>query len=128
MTPNEALAAIINEWPHSVVAPKICDAYRVLRSHIEATTPWLPPQQEGFGPWIEYWPCDPGPRVNDEVFVLAEIDRKKKYTPQVRGLARNVVWENTGRSAIVAYCVKLPDADGKAAERKNALENRCGND
>ena len=90
----------------------LCEpAYKRLRAFIEANTPWLPPRQEGFGPWIEYWPGDPGPRVNDEVLVLSEIESKKKYAPKVRGLARDVAWENTGRSAIIAYCVKLPEAE-----------------
>ena len=107
MTPMEALATLINDWPSVYLPPEVIRAYDALKAHIEANQPWYPPRQEGFGPWIEYWPGDPGPRVNDEVLVLAEIERKKKHTPKVRGLARDVAWENTGRSAIIAYCVKL---------------------
>ena len=111
MTPME-----IVEWLDAAFATgdredKMDQAVATLRAFIEANTPWLPPQQEGFGPWIEWKPGDPGPRVNDEVLVLSEIERKKKYAPKIRGLARDVAWENTGRSAIVAYCVKLPEVE-----------------
>ena len=110
MTPKQALDCVEARIPEASLL-NVKAARAILRAFIEANTPWLPPQQEGFGPWIEYWPGDPGPRVNDEVLVLAEIERKKKYTPKVRGLARDVAWENTGRSAIIAYCVKLPEVE-----------------
>jgi hypothetical protein len=128
MTPNEALAAIINEWPHSVVTSKICEAYRVLRSHIEASQPWLPPQQEGFRPWIEWKPGDLGPHVNDTVVILLQKMREAKAGPKLihTNLAQAFPWVD-GPNLIVAYCVKLPDADGKFAGRKNAFENGCGN-
>jgi hypothetical protein len=101
--------------------------YRRLHAFIEANTPWLPPQQEGFGPWIEWEPGDPGPRIGDIVCILRGANRDKRmwYRQTFEGPAKQWSW---GGNDIVAYCVKLPDAYVKAAGRKNAFENGCGND
>ena len=106
----------------------LCEpAYKRLRAFIEANTPWVPPQQEGFGPWIEWKPGDPGPRIGDIVRILRGTNRDKRMWDRqtFEGLAKQWSW---GGNDIVAYCVKLPDADDKAVGRENAFENGCGND
>ena len=97
-----------------------------IKAFIEANSPWLPPQQEGFGPWVEWKPGDLGPRIGDIVCILRGTNRDThRWVRQTfEGCAEQWSWCG---SDIVAYCVKLPDADGKAAKRKNAFENGCGN-
>jgi hypothetical protein len=128
MTPKEALATLINDWPSVYLPPEVIRAYDALKAHIEATTPWLPPRQQGFGPWIEWKPGDLGPRVTDQVLVILAHMRDKRIKPEEIKAAPHWTWRTDVANPIVAYCVKLPDADGKFAGRKNAFENGCGND
>ena len=102
-------------------------ARNAIKAYIEATAPWLPPQQEGFGPWIEWKPGDLGPRIGDIVCILRGRNRDNRmwYRQTFEGPAEQ--WSWCGND-IVAYCVKLPDADDKAVGRENAFENGCGND
>ena len=81
-----------------------------LRAFIEQHEPWLPPQQEGFGPWIEYKPGDKGPRVGDKIRVLLLAMRQAKVEPFDLDIERANVfqWGPVG-NPIVAYCVKLED-------------------
>lgn len=104
-------------------------ARNAIKAFIEANQPWYPPRQEGFGPWIEWKPGDPGPRVNDTVVILLQEMREAKAGPKLihANLAQAFPWVD-GPNLIVAYCVKLPDAYVKAAGRKNVFENGCGND
>ena len=127
MTPMEALATLINDWPSVYLPPEVIRAYDALKAHIEANQPWYPPQQEGFGPWIEWKPGDLGPRVGDIVCILRGRNRDNRmwYRQTFEGPAEQ--WSWCGND-IVAYCVKLPDADDKAVGRENAFENGCGND
>lgn len=108
MTPKEAV-----EWLESAYgrggAPKIDRAIAVLRTFVDTNTPWLPPQQEGFGPWIEYRVGDPGPRVTDAVQVLYERDRARRLWDGERS-ASEFPWHRT-HDPIVAYCVKLREAE-----------------
>ena len=101
-------------------------ARNAIKAYIEANTPWLPPQQEGFGPWIEWKPGDLGPRIGDIVRVLIKSNRETRNWEHQRyeGCADEWSWCHHG---VVAYCVKLPDADDKAVGRKYAFENGCGN-
>lgn len=101
-------------------------ARNAIKAFIEAKQPWLPPQKEGFGPWIEWKPGDLGPRIGDIVCILrgASRDSRRWARQTFEGPAEEWSWFG---SDIVAYCVKLPDADGKAVERKYAFENGgCG--
>ena len=103
-------------------------AYDRLKAFIEANQPWYPPRQEGFGPWIEWKPGDPGPRVNDTVVILLQEMRESKAGPKPihANLAQAFPWVD-GPNLIVAYCVKLPDAYVKAAGRRYAFESGgCG--
>ena len=77
-----------------------------IKAYIEANTPWLPPQQEGFGPWIEWKPGDLGPRVGDIVCILRGTNRDKRMWDRqtFEGHAKKWSW---GGNDIVAYCVKL---------------------
>ena len=127
MTPKEALATLINDWPSVYLPPEVIRAYDALKAHIEATTPWLPPQEEGFGPWIEYRVGDPGPRVTDQVLVLLSHMRDRRIKPKEIKYAPHWTWHDDVANHVVAYCVKLPDADDKAVGRKYAFENGCGN-
>lgn len=98
-------------WDRVTKAPSIseAEAYKRLRAHIEANQPWLPPQQEGFGPWIEYRVGDPGPRVTDTVCLLLRKMRELRLAPTglTPGSAREFVWDGNAPNPIVAYCVKL---------------------
>ena len=128
MTPME-----IVEWLDAAFATgdredKMDQAVATLRAFIEANQPWLPPQQEGFGPWIEWKPGDLGPRVGDIVRILQGASRgSRRWDRQTfEGPAKQWSWCG---NYIVAYCVKLPDADDKAVGRKYAFENGgCGDD
>ena len=102
-------------------------ARNAIKAYIEANQPWLPPQQEGFGPWIEWKPGDLGPRIGDIVRVLRKPNRDIREWSHQKFGGRVEQWSWCG-SDIVAYCVKLPDAYVKAAGRKNVFENGCGND
>lgn len=68
--------------------------------------PWYPPQQEGFGPWVEHdgagLPVDPG----TVVLVLWPMEREaRRYAPEPACEAK---WRHWGEGcAMVAYCVKL---------------------
>lgn len=84
-------------------------AYDRIKAFIEANTPWLPPQQEGFGPWIEYRVGDPGPRVGDEVVVMYNGDRSTRDCSNILSMAYAERWAQEDH--IVAYCVKLDPAN-----------------
>lgn len=110
MTPMEVV-----EWLDAAFATgdredKIDQAVATLRAFIEANTPWLPPQQEGFGPWIEWKPGDLGPRVGDIVCILRGTNRdNRSWVRQTfEGCAEQWSWCG---SDIVAYCVKLPEVE-----------------
>ena len=85
-------------------------AYDRLKAFIEANQPWYPPRQEGFGPWIEWKPGDPGPRIGDivRIFRGASRDSRRWARQTFEGPAEEWSWFG---SDIVAYCVKLPDAE-----------------
>jgi len=88
-------------------------AYYRLRDFIKQHEPWYPPQQEGFGPWIEYRPGDEGPRVGEVVFILSARDRDEKtFRGGISGgTASGFYWrERSDGAQIVAYCVKLDEA------------------
>ena len=85
-------------------------AYNRLRAFIEAHEPWLPPQQPGFGPWIEYREGDKGPHITDVVMIVTKRERQTKSSPLWEKSARNWDWVVEGVPGdIVAYCVKLED-------------------
>ena len=109
-TPLEDLNYFLEQTLETV--PRfICEPpYERLRAFIEANTPWLPPQQEGFGPWIEWKPGDLGPRIGDivRIFRGASRDSRRWARQTFEGPAEEWSWFG---SDIVAYCVKLPDAE-----------------
>lgn len=111
MTPKQALDCVEARIPEASLL-NVKAARAILRAFIEANTPWLPPQQEGFGPWIEYGPGDPGPHINDTVVVLLQGRREAKVVPKPTKacLARTLHWGESF-NPIVAYCVKLPEAE-----------------
>ena len=79
-------------------------AYMRLRAFIEHHQPWLPPQQPGFGPWIEYKLGDKGPRIGDVVHILKQFERNKRaFFADAADTADCWTWDDE----VVAYCVKL---------------------
>lgn len=81
-------------------------AYERLRAFIEQHEPWLPPQQEGFGPWIEFREGDKGPHVNDVVHILTRGEQDaRRFDHAASMVAKHWGW--TGD--YVAYCVKLDE-------------------
>lgn len=68
---------------------------------------WLPPQQEGFGPWIEFeGPYDRSPVAADtEVGYLLRVERKAQCYHHEGHPAGAYRWG----SLCVAYCVKLEE-------------------
>lgn len=83
-------------------------AYERLLKFIEDNIPWYPPQQEGYGPWIEYKTGDPGPRVNDVTKIISAGDRVTKSFYCDKGEpARKFSWVvECSLNKVVAYCVK----------------------
>ena len=79
-------------------------ARNAIKAFIEANQPWLPPQQEGFGPWIEWKPGDPGPRVTDTIHVLLVSERAARTFDASDAGSAQTRWQNQNT---VAYCVKL---------------------
>lgn len=71
---------------------------------------WLPPQQEGFGPWIEWTGGDCPVAAEDETQVLLSMERRHEtYRPEclAAGLYR---WSRKNKARdVVAYCVKLEE-------------------
>ena len=106
MTTKEALAYVrgcFGSNPHK----KLGLALDALEKHIEATTPWLPPQQEGFGPWIEYRVGDPGPREFEIAARLTKDERESRDYDHAPAQALDLCWVDS----TVAYCVKLPETE-----------------
>lgn len=80
-----------------------------VRSFIITHAPWLPPQPEGFKPWIEFVPGDPGPRIGETVAALTRNERARKSYSYRAGSVFSWTWTNSGTEPVVAYCVKLPE-------------------
>lgn len=78
-------------------------AYERLLKFIKYNTPWYPPQQEGYGPWIEYRKGGPEPRVEDIVHVLTPYERAQRDFDASQAAPAYEYWPIT---CVVAYCVK----------------------
>lgn len=81
---------------------------------------WLPPQQEGFGPWIEFTGPYGQPPVAEDTRVGCLLRKERednRYSPEVLR-ARSDMWG----SHCVAYCVKLeePQVEQPAARGQSA--------
>lgn len=109
MTPKEALDCVEARIPETSLL-NVKAARAILRAFIEANTPWHPPQQEGFGPWIEWKPKDLGPRIGEIVRVLLKSNREARNWEHQRYEGRADKW-SWCRHGVVAYCVKLPEAE-----------------
>ena len=109
MTPKQALDCVEARIPEASLL-NVKAERAILRAFIEANTPWLPPQQEGFGPWIEWKPGDLGPRVGDIVCILRRTNRDNRMWDRQTFEGPAKKWSWCGND-IVAYCVKLPEAE-----------------
>jgi hypothetical protein len=73
---------------------------------VEPKAPWYPPQQEGFGPWIEGEPKDGPDDVVFTIQVLTPPERRQKRFEFTSDLVTSHNWSKF-ISKCVAYCVKL---------------------
>lgn len=89
---NESWAALLNEAIH----------WRPPEPEPEpvAETPWYPPQQEGFGPWIEGLPSQTPAKPYQ---LLAEYERETKFYTRAIFEGRQLIQINR----YVAHCVRL---------------------
>ena len=96
-------------WVPATDAPNAAAAYSRLGAFIKQHEPWYPPQQPGFGPWIEYCVGDKGPHVNDRVVILTRSERAQKRVVKTPDNAAAVSWYENNGGTVVAYCVKLDE-------------------
>lgn len=88
---------------------------------------WLPPQQPGYGPWIEFTgtpgvcPVDPNAKVEH----LDANERRNERFVSSPAEAEYLTWRNCA-----AYCVKLPDIklDADVSQAVNALSVQVAGD
>jgi hypothetical protein len=79
----------------------------------EQQKPWYPPQQEGFGPWIEYGPNEfvPPGRIG----FLYDCEREdRRFIPNMQVLP---VLEPFRPAGVVAYCIQLSATQSTTAQQ-----------
>lgn len=98
-------------WSHGF--SNIITAYRYLLSAApKQDAPWLPPQQDGFGPWVEHAPgTKPSCYGRSLAHVLLRHEREREafFANAVDQLGE-WDWGDDGDSGIVAYALRLEPA------------------
>jgi hypothetical protein len=89
------------------------EARKMVHKSMLPDAPWYPPQQAGFGPWIERTSaaCQCPVPLDARILWLTKGERRARRFERVESTARDRAWT----TEVVAYCIKLEDKPRAAA-------------